>query len=383
MIVRGRSALGGEILDVEISGETIRSVSARGSGASDDLPWIASGFTDLQVNGLRGVDYSSERLEAEDVLSVVRALAASGTTQHVPTIVTGPRERISRNLKVIARACAGIPLVGRAVAGMHVEGPFISAEDGPRGVHPRSFVRDPDFEEFAEWQEAAEGAIRYVTLAPERPGALPFIERVVATGVRVAIGHTAARPEEIREAISAGATLSTHLGNGSHRLLPRHPNYLWEQLAADELAAGIICDGFHLPGSVVKAMSRVKPAGKLFLVSDVAVHAGRPPGRYAWLDSEVEVYSDGHIGAPAESGASLAGAGHLLDRGVAQFVAMSGLGLREGVLLATEVPAGLLGRRARIEAGAEANLVLFAWRPGESKLTVKACIIAGEEVYAA
>src|SRR5262249_48229077 len=120
--------------------------------------------------------------------------------------------------------------------------------------------------EFQRWQEAAEGLIRLVTLAPERQGALEFIEKLAEAGIVAALGHTGADPETIRDAVQAGATLSTHLGNGAHNMLRRHPNYLWEQLAEDRLMASIIADGHHLPASVVKCMARVKGADRLILV---------------------------------------------------------------------------------------------------------------------
>ena len=100
--------------------------------------------------------------------------------------------------------------------------------------------------------------MRLVTIAPEVPGALPLIEYLRNAGIHVAIGHTAASPAQIADAVRAGARLSTHLGNGCAQMLPRHPNVIWEQLAADELTAGFIVDGHHLPPSTVKAMLRAK-----------------------------------------------------------------------------------------------------------------------------
>src|SRR5262249_46804632 len=154
------------------------------------------------------------------------------------------------------QACEKDPQLARAIPGIHLEGPYISAEDGPRGAHARQHVRPPDWDEFCRLQDLAGGRIRLVTLAPETAGALPFIERLSRAGVVVALGHTAASGECIRDAIQAGARLSTHLGNGAHAVLPRHPNYIWEQLADDGLWASIICDGHHLPESVMRCILR-------------------------------------------------------------------------------------------------------------------------------
>jgi len=388
----GRNALTGEAVEIEIASDRIAAVRPLGSNPSrgaarppaahviDDLPWISSGFIDIQVNGYAGHDYSSEGFAREEIDAIVRALAASGTTQHTPTIVTAPRERIVRNLRLIADGATANPMLDAAIAGIHVEGPFISPQDGPRGAHPRAFVRPPDFDEFLAWEEASGGRLSYVTVAPELPGAIDFIERVVRRGVRVAIGHTAAQPEEITRAVDAGATISTHLGNGSHPLLHRHRNHLWEQLASDRLAAGIICDGFHLPAALIKVIARAKPAGKLFLVSDAAPLGGLPAGSYDWLGGRIEVGADGRLSLAGSE--ILAGAGHLLDRGIALFMAATGLPLGEALPLATSIPAALVGREAlvgRLEPGAQANLTLF--RTGEGRLAIEETLLRGEVLF--
>src|SRR5262249_28292297 len=156
--------------------------------------------------------------------------------------------------RVLAKACDGDARVANAVPGFHLEGPYISSEDGPRGAHPRPHVRAPDRAEFERLQEAAGGRIRLVTLAPESAAAIAFIEWLARRGIVVAIGHTAATAEQIHAAIAAGAKLSTHLGNGSHALLPRHDNYIWAQAAADQLWASLITDGHHLPAAVVRCL---------------------------------------------------------------------------------------------------------------------------------
>src|SRR5207237_3456086 len=174
--------------------------------------------------------------------------------------------------------------------------PYISPEDGPRGAHPQEHVRPANWEEFRRFQDdAAHGMIKMLTLAPETPGALPFIEKVAATGVVVAIGHTAASPACIRDAIHAGAKISTHLGNGSHAMLPRHENYLWEQLAADGLWASMIADGHHLPDSVMRCILRVKTPARMILTCDASPLAGSPPGKYRQWEYDFEVLPVGKV----------------------------------------------------------------------------------------
>lgn len=349
---------------------------------SRGLPFIFRGFVDMQVNGFKGRDYSMDGLETRHILDIIYSLAASGTTRHVPTIVTNARERIVSNLKTIVRARRESEIAKAAIVGCHIEGPFISSEDGPRGAHDGRYIRDPDFYEFIEWQESAEGLIRVVTVAPERKGCLGFIESVTKTGTLVAIGHSAADPSLIREAVAAGASLSTHLGNGSHATLPRLRNYIWEQLASDELRAGLIADGFHLPASVVKVIARAKGLDKLFLISDAAMPAGLEPGRHAWGNMEVELHADGHISLAGTE--FLAGAGQLLDWDIPAFMRFSGASLAESVGLCYDNPIAILGLglpTGPIATGEEATLSLFHHEPGAERLRVQKTVVAGRELF--
>jgi len=260
--------------------------------------------------------------------------------------------------------------------------PYISPEEGPRGCHDPSFIREPDFEEFRQWQEAAEGRIVMVTIAPEREGSMDFIKKVTRTGVKIAIGHTGATPEIIKEAIKAGSQFSTHLGNGSYPILPKVNNYIWEQLAADELFAGIICDGFHLPASVVKVFARAKGLEKLILTSDVALAGGLNPGIYKWGNMEVKVFKDGHLSL-AGSGI-LAGAGHLLDWDIAHFIRFTGNNLANTIPLCTVNPAKVIEmphNYGKLEAGAPANLTLFHYQTGDDKLQTVRALRKGTVIF--
>src|SRR5690606_36313484 len=145
-------------------------------------------------------------------------------------------------------------------------------------------------------QDAAEEAIRLLALSPEHEGSDAFIANAVQSGVLIAIGHTQATSDQIRSAVDAGARMSTHLGNGAHPMLRRHPNYLWDQLAEDRLTASLIVDGHHLPPAVVKTFVRAKGAERCVLVSDVTGMAGMPPGRYDQTSiGPVEVLEDGRL----------------------------------------------------------------------------------------
>jgi N-acetylglucosamine-6-phosphate deacetylase len=394
MTLSGIDVFTGHVVELELDGgliASVRQLDLRVAGSSglglsaEGLPYISPGFLDIQVNGYNGSDYSLTDLNEDHVARIVQSMAKAGVTQHVPTFITMPRERLLRNLALVANCTRESEEVGSALAGFHVEGPFISPEDGPRGAHDRSYVRPADFDEFMAWQEAADGRIAYLTVAPEVEGAFEFIARVVSTGVRVSLGHTRASPEVIRQAVAAGATLSTHLGNGSDLMLPRLKNFLWEQLAADELFASCICDGFHLPPAVVKVITRAKSLEKLILVSDAALLGGYSPGLYKWDRLDVEVFPDGHIGLPGTT--MLAGAAHLLDWDVPRFMEFTGYSLGEAIRLCTANPARFLGNLPELygtlAVGAPANLCLFRYAKGEQRLRVVQAFIQGRLVYQA
>ena len=207
-----------------------------------------------------------------------------------------------------------------------------------------------------------------MTLAPELPGALPFIETLAAGGVVVSIGHTAATPEQIRAAIGAGARFCTHLGNGAHAMLPRHPNYVWEQLAADELWASVIADGHHLPASVLKSILRVKTPARTVLISDAGSLAGLPPGRYDCWGQEFEVHPAGKIVMPGTG--FLAGSAVFLDACVGHILNLGLADLPAAVAMAAERPRELLGLPVpRIEVGEPADLVFFDWQRGSDLIS--------------
>ena len=387
MIYEGIEIHTNEIIRVHTSGDRVEAVerlapSRKTDAELTDLSYLCPGFIDLQINGFAGIDYSSKGLSRLEIEKIIRALGSSGTVRHLATIVTGSRDRITGSCAAIARARRESLLARTAIAGIHIEGPYISPLDGPRGAHDKKHVRNPDYSEFREWQEAAEGAIRIVTLAPETEGAADFIAKITVDGVIASIGHTAASPEAIRAAVAAGARLSTHLGNGSAALIPRLKSHIWNQLAEDRLSASVIADGFHLPDDVLKVFARAKGLDRLILVSDVAFLAGSPPGTYNWGDIVVEVNPDGHLSLKGTE--FLAGAGHLLDRCVARFAEATKASLAQTIDLCTVNPARLIGLpRETIEFVPGTPACLTKFRPGRERraLTVETCVISGEIAY--
>lgn len=297
------------------------------------------GFFDLQLNGYGGVDFNDPAVTPEAVSRALDTLRDTGVTRCLPTIITSSFEGFA--------ACARAVVASDhpANAGIHMEGPYISPEDGPRGAHPREWTREASVDDFERRQDAAGGRIRLVTLAPEVPGALGLVEHLVGAGVRVAIGHSGASKAAITDAVSAGATMSTHLGNGCSDILPRHPNVIWSQLAEDRLVAGLIVDGIHLPPEMVKSMVRAKTLGRCILVTDAVTCAGCAPGRYRLGHLEVELSPEGRVWSPTSG--TLAGSALLLPDGVANLCRFTGLGIEEALPLASTRPAAYLDEAPR------------------------------------
>jgi N-acetylglucosamine-6-phosphate deacetylase len=293
------------------------------------------GFLDLQVNGFAGVDFNDPSTTTDQVRQAIAALRGRGVTRFLPTLISAPQAAFARCAKTLLEVDA------KAIAGIHLEGPYISPEDGPRGAHRREDTAPASIDDFERRQDAAGGRIRLVTLAPEVPGALPLIDHLRAAGIRVAIGHTGATPDQVREAVRAGATLSTHLGNGCAQVLPRHPNFLWEQLAADELVASLIVDGHHLPPATGKVMVRAKTAARVVLVTDAMAAAGQPPGEYQLGALKVRLDESGRVAVPGQP--NLAGSALTMDRAVGNMVRFAGVPLEEALAMASERPAAYLG----------------------------------------
>ena len=315
------------------------------------------GLVDLQVNGFAGVDFNSPDVTPDAIRGVLPALRATGVTRFLPTIITGPLERFAR----CARAIVGVD--DPAIVGIHQEGPYISPADGARGAHPREHTIAATVDDFRRRQDAADGRIVLVTLAPEVDGAISLIEYLAGAGVRVAIGHTDASPPIIRDAIRAGATMSTHLGNGCASVLPRHTNVIWEQLAADELRASLIVDGHHLPGAFVKAAVRVKSPERTILVTDAMAAAGCAAGAYRMGDVDVEVGADRRVslrGTPYLAGSALT-----MDDAIANTVRFTGLPIETIMPMASTIPARYIG----IEP---ADTVVADWDPAGFSLRVRA-----------
>lgn len=367
-----------EPVRINIDGERIAAVTpAWPDGAASALPFVAPGLFDLQINGYGGAWFSDEELTPAKVVAAIEPYFQFGVTRLFPTLITNSFEGLAGGLAAIRTACEQQSWLEKVVAGCHVEGPYLSGEDGPRGAHPKQHIRDPDWDEFQRLQDAAGGRIKLFTIAPEKAGAAEFIRRAVASRVTISIGHTAANGDQIRAAVDAGATLSTHLGNGAHAVLPRHPNYIWEQLGEPRLAACIISDGHHLPSSVVSSIVRAKTPRRTVITCDASGWAGCASGVYENKLGKVEVLDDGRI-VPAGQRTLLAGSGSGTDVCVTNAVRFAGVSLRDAIDMAGLVPSRLVGLpEIALRPGSRADLFLFRFDQAACRMDVVETIVAG------
>lgn len=273
------------------------------------------GLIDLQVNGINGIDFNTPSVSQQDLINANLYLLSTGVTTFYPTIVTNADENIIKMLAVIHQACQANELLNACVGGIHLEGPFISPVEGAKGAHNATYIKAPDWETFLRYQDAAGGRIKLVTLAPEWEGSSQFIENCRKHDVIVSIGHSIASPEQIRNAVNAGARLSTHLGNGVPLMLQRHPNIIWQQLAEEQLYSCLIGDGIHVPDSFLKVVMKTK-GNRTLLVSDATLFAGMPPGEYQNNIGGTVVVDAMKRVAMKNSPGLLAGAGKSLLEGI-------------------------------------------------------------------
>jgi N-acetylglucosamine-6-phosphate deacetylase len=334
-----------------------------------DLPSgvLIPGLIDIQINGCFGVDFVAADPAGWGEVSA--RLPETGVTSFVPTFITAPIP----DLVAALRRTAALPadLGAARVLGVHVEGPFLAPDR--HGAHDPALLRDPTPEAVDALIDAAPGLLRLHTLAPERPGALAAIRRLVEAGVLVSVGHSDATAEQTEAAADAGARLVTHLFNAMRPLHHREPGVVGQGLADPRLTCGLIADLHHVAAPVCRLAFAAAP-GRIVLVTDAVAAAGMPPGTYDLGGQQVSVDP---LGLPRRSDGTIAGSGLRLDAAIANVVA-AGVDLRSAVDAASRLPADILGRPdlGRIEAGATADLVWLG-----DDLSARATWLAGRLAF--
>jgi N-acetylglucosamine-6-phosphate deacetylase len=342
----------GQIDHPVVTIEDGRIVSLESGAPNGSTETLTAAFFDIHVHGACSHDFmAASRCE---IAVVGRFLASRGVGHYLPTTVTGPVDTTLRALDTLANAIEegvtdGVTPMAVPV-GIHLEGPFIS--HAKRGVHPPSYIQEPNVELFERFQQAARGQIRLMTLAPGLPHSVELIEHATAGGVRVSMGHSNATASEALAAIAAGATSSTHLFNAMRALDHREPGIIGTILDRDDVYAEAICDGVHVHPVIVRLWLKMKGDERAILMTDGMSATGMPDGNYMLGDFSVEV-KDG----VCLSDGALAGSVLTMDRAVENLQLFTGAPLGTAVRLASRNPARMLGLEhlVALSPGAPAN----------------------------
>ena len=370
----------GQPVIIEIRDGLIHKISGKVSlNESGRNLFLAPGLIDNQINGYAGVDFSGLTTTADDIIKALQAIHSGGVTTFLPTLITADLSAMARSLKALREAWEIDDAFRASVPGFHLEGPYISPEDGYRGCHPLDYIRKPSVDEFRELQEASGNKITQITLAPEAEGALELIKYCISKGVIVAIGHTNASASQIRMAAELGVKLSTHLGNGCANMIHRHNNPLWQQLADERLTPSLIADGHHLLPEEINVFYKTKGAGNIILTSDVVYLAGMDPGEYSYLGTDVLLTNSGMLMDIRHN--CLAGASFPIIKGVETMMDFTGCSLEEALGMASLNVAAIynLADRGKIAEGKRADLILFE-RDG-NRIFIRKTYLKGQLVF--
>jgi N-acetylglucosamine-6-phosphate deacetylase len=315
--------------------------------------WLAPPLFDLQINGYGGEDFQQDALTADDLLTATRGLRAAGCTRFLLTLITAEWPRLTARLRHLRSLRSQSDELQSAIVGWHIEGPFLSNQPGFHGAHNPAWMCDPAPEHILELCTIVGSDPCLLTLSPERGGALQAIELAVSRGIKVSLGHTNASADTLRQAVKAGATGFTHLGNGCPRELDRHDNILWRVFETSGLMVSLIPDQIHVSPPLFRLAHRALGDDSIYYTSDAMSAAGMPPGRYKLANMELEVGPDQIVrqpGKPLFAGSAL----RPID-GVFRAAQMLGCPWQEVWKRFSEAPAKLMGLRNEMAVGQRAE----------------------------
>jgi N-acetylglucosamine-6-phosphate deacetylase len=318
----------------------VSSISRCDHPPSDDV-WMAPSLFDLQVNGYAGVDFQQDGLTTQELLQAASALRRDGCASFLLTLITDRWHCLTARLRHLRALRSQSAELKSAIAGWHVEGPFLSSQPGFHGAHNPDLMLDPTSEHIKALREITGSDLLMLTLAPERAGAIPAIDLAVSLGIKVSLGHTDVSPELLVKAIEAGASSFTHLGNGCTAELNRHDNILWRVLDSGRLRVSLIPDQIHVPAPLFRLVHRALPSGTVYYVTDAMSAAGSPAGQYKLGGLLLEVGADGVVRRPGQP--YFAGSSLTPIQGVFSAAQMLGSSWQESWQRFSEIPAAVIG----------------------------------------
>jgi len=339
--------------------------------------WIAPTLVDLQINGFAGVDFQRDNVSTQDLERATRRLIETGCTRFLLTLITDQWDRMLDRLQHYRKLRAESPFLRSAIAGWHIEGPFLCAQPGFAGAHDASVMIDPLPEHIHQLRKAAGEDLVLLTVAPERLEAIAAVSLATSLGIKVSLGHTNAQHKRLLQAIKAGAVGFTHLGNGCPRELDRHDNILWRMFETKGLKVSLIPDAFHVSPPLFRLIHRVIDSDSIYYTTDAMAAAGAPPGRYTIGRMEVDVGQDGIVrqpGSPLFAGSSLEPV-----RGAFRAAEMLDCPWQETWPRLSDVPAQLMSLPSGLQAGQPATFCVLQVTP-ESWLEELQVYLNGEMV---
>jgi N-acetylglucosamine-6-phosphate deacetylase len=372
--------LSGEICEVQIEGPDFKQIRTSREDILD-LPWIAPGLIDIQINGFGGIDFNRVLESDEAWQHATQQLYAHGCTGFLIALITNQEEGYR---KLLNNLTGHIQRDARNCLGFHMEGPWLNPDPGYRGAHRAEWMQKPSLRLLDEWGEIAGSLIKLITMATEidLEASLPVIRRAVERSIAVFIGHSGAMGEALKSAVEAGAIGWTHLGNAMPANGPKFENVMLHALAQSGLYASLIPDGIHLPPHAFAVLSRLlnqASPSRFLLTTDAMAGAGvEPGGTYTLGEIEARIGADGSARLP-DSG-RLAGSTLTPFEGVFLAERMGGLYLEEAWTAFSTRPASLLNIRHRLVEGNSADFCLIS---PEKKPQLLATYHRGKCVYEA
>jgi N-acetylglucosamine-6-phosphate deacetylase len=353
--------LHGEVCHLQIEDHVFKKITPEKEDILD-LPWIAPGLIDIQINGFAGVDFN-RAIESDDAWRhATQQLYAHGCTGFLIALITNAEEGYR---KLLADLTGRINLDPRNCLGFHMEGPWLNPDPGYRGAHRAEWMQKPGLRLLEEWWAVAGPLLKLITLAPEidpEAGA-QVIRAGVAKKIQFFLGHSGAMGETLQAATKAGAVGWTHLGNAVPATVPKFENVILHALAQPGLFASLIPDGLHLPPHAFRVLARALEKGhhvpRLLLTTDaMAGAAAEKPGSYTLGDVQVEVGVDGAARLPGSG--RLAGSTLTPFQGVFNAERMAGIFLEDAWAAFSTRPASLLSFKHGLAEGNSADFCLLS-----------------------
>jgi N-acetylglucosamine-6-phosphate deacetylase len=322
-----------------------------------EAKWISPPLLDIQVNGYAGIDFQQDDLSEADLLHAIEQLGQACCGQILFTLITDDWAAMTRRLANAKQLRDANPALGRAIAGWHIEGPFLSPETGYCGAHPADKMLSPTPERIAELRELTGDDPLLLTMAPEIDGALEGFAAARELGIRVSIGHTNSPAHILRRVTAGGPAGFTHLGNGCPATLDRADNILWRALDTPGLTCGLIPDRWHVSPALFRLIHRLVDPDSIYYTTDAMAAAGAPPGTYRLGHLELEVGPEQIVRLPGTP--NLAGSALTPIEGVRRAAEMLDGDWQDAWKKFSTAPARFMGLPENFTVGAPATFALI------------------------